>query len=35
MYLYRAVSQAEMDDILSSGQFRSNPDVLYLENGLP
>lgn len=26
MQLYRAVSQAEMSDILSSGQFHSDPD---------
>ena len=26
MQLYRAVSQAELDDITGSGQFRPNPD---------
>lgn len=26
MQLYRAVSQAELEDILASGQFHSNPD---------
>lgn len=26
MRLYRAVSQYELDDIMATGQFRSNPD---------